>query len=68
MDADTNTEESMFWIDVVEQVVVIVVLCEMRILALEVEEEAFEVGIAVRHQLDGFFFGFHVGALLDDHT
>lgn len=44
------------------------VLIEVGVGTLEIEDESFEIGVAVGHEFDGFFFGFEAITFFDHHS
>lgn len=68
VNTDANTEESVIRVDVSEQIVIMKVFIKVRVWALQIEDEAFKIGVAVGHQFYCFLFGLEANAFLDCHA
>ena len=68
MDANADAKQPMVRVDMLQQLVLMEVVVEIGVRALEVEYEAFEVCVAIRHQLNSLLFGLETIASLDHHT
>ena len=68
MNANAYTVEPVTGVDMIEQIIIMIILPKLLIWALEAENEALKIGIAVGHQFYGFLLSLMVGVLLDRHA
>ena len=67
MNTNTNAEESFARVDMVQQIIVVEMVVEVRVRTFEIEDKTLKICVAVRHDLHCLFFGLQTLALLDCH-
>jgi hypothetical protein len=64
----TNAEQSSLWVDLVQEIIILKMVIEVRVWTFEIEDKTFKICVAVRHQLDCLFFCLLIAALLYGHA